>query len=631
MTNKIHAVKKQLMLICVIFLLMFHFTSSVWVKPNTVLFKQVHLGIMMIIIIITKPFLRKKPDWIVGHIVDFIEIGFIFYELFYVGHDLDSFLLRSGAANSADIIIGTIYVVVLCDLGRRVVGVIMTSLAIAFVLQNLISNHLPGIFYGPPMKYSTMIDYLWMRSEGIFSAPVNTISSYVIFFMMFASVLNESGAGEFFIKLAHAIAGKSRGGPAKTAVIASASFGSISGSPISNVAGTGSMTIPLMKREGYSAAFAGAVEAVASTGGAIMPPMMGSSTFIIAATLGIRYIDVALHALIPALLYYLALFFMVDFRAAKLGLNPLADDKIPRIGNVIRDGGQLAIPLITIVVLLASGRSPAFSALTSTLTLIIITFMREWTRMSGRQLLKAMFNGVTNTSKVSVTAGVAGLIVGGVSISGVALIFAQQIADLSGGQLWLSLILVAFISLILGCGMTSAAVYITVATIMAPALEHMGVIPIAAHMFVFYFGIIGTITPPVALTAYTAAGISGASPKDTGWTAFRLGSAGYIVPFMFAYGPALVFEGTIPEIIIAFITATFGIWMMAGALEGWLFTKARTTERILMAVAALGTILVGISTDFAGIAIGVVVILMQVARKKKETMAIPASEGRCKV
>lgn len=619
MTKKIHGIKMQLMLICTIFLLMFHFTSSVWVKPNAVLFKHVHLGIMMIIILMRRPFRKKKPDWIAGHIIDFLEVAFILTEICYVGYDLDSFLLRAGAANDLDILMGTIYVVILCDLGRRVVGGFMTGLALAFAVQNLVSNYLPGIFYGPPMVYRTLIDYLWMRSDGIFSAPVNTISSYVIFFMIFASVLNESGAGEFFIKLAHSIAGKSRGGPAKTAVISSACFGSISGSPISNVAGTGSMTIPLMKKEGYPATFAGAVEAVASTGGAIMPPMMGSSTFIIAATLGVQYIDIALCALIPALLYYLALFFMVDFRAAKMGLKPLDASQIPKLWSVLKRGGQLAIPLILIVVLLAVGRTAAYSALMSTLVLILITFMRKWTRMSGKRLIKAMFKGVTDTSKVSVTAGIAGLIVGGVSISGVALIFAQQISDLSGGMLWLALILVAVVSLVLGCGMTSAAVYITVATIMAPALIQMGVVPIAAHMFVFYFGIIGTITPPVALTAYTAAGISGASPRDTGWTAFRLGAAGYIVPFMFAYGPALLCQGTILEILTAFVTATFGIWMMAGALEGWLFTKANLVERALMVAAALCTIIVGSMTDVIGLGIGAAVIVMQMARKKAKS------------
>lgn len=302
------------------------------------------------------------------------------------------------------------------------------------------------------------------------------------------------------------------------------------------------MTIPMMKKMGYSNAFAGAVEAVASTGGAIMPPLMGSSTFIIAATLGMSYGNVILCALIPALLYYIALYFMVDYRAAKLNLQPLKEDEVPNLKETWKKGDQLVIPLLLIVVLLLVGFSAQFSAMISTLVLIILTYTRSWTRMSGAKLVDSIIKGALDTSKVAVTAGIAGVIIGGVSLSGLALVFAQSITRFNQGLLWLTLILVAVASLVLGMGMTSAAVYITVATLMAPTLINMGVAPIAAHMFVFYYGVIGTITPPVAMTAYTAAGLADASPHQTGWIAFRLGAAGYIVPFMFVYGPTLLMQ-----------------------------------------------------------------------------------------
>ncbi|MEY8420353.1 TRAP transporter fused permease subunit [Oscillospiraceae bacterium 44-5] len=609
-------IRAQLVLICALFLIMFHFTSAIWVKPNSTLFKYVHLGMMMIIVIMRRPFLKGKPDNPVC-LIDFAETIFILFSCWYVGHDVSAFSLRAGNISESDVIIGTIFLLILVDAGRRTVGWIMIGLASFFAVQNVISDHLFSIFKGPSISWKLLVDCLWVRPDGVFSSPVNTISSYVIFFMVFAAVLNASGAGKFFIELAQAVAGRSRGGPAKTAVIASGCFGSISGSPISNVAGTGAITIPMMKKMGYSSAFAGAVEAVASTGGAIMPPLMGSSTFIIAATLSMSYGNVILCALIPALLYYIALFFMVDYRAAKLKLEPLKADEVPNLKETWKKGGQLVFPLILIVVLLLMGFSAQFSAMVSTLVLIMITYTRSWTRMDGAQLTNAVIKGALDTSKVAVVAGIAGIIIGGVSLSGLALVFAQSIVKFNHGQLWLTLILVAIAALVLGMGMTSAAVYITVATLMAPTLTKMGVLPIAAHMFVFYYGVIGTITPPVAMTAYTAAGLADASPSKTGWIAFRLGAAGYIVPFMFVYGPSLLMQGGPVEIIISFITAVIGVWALASALEGWVFTKASVIERLLLGTAALLMIDTRTITDLAGIAVIALVVLFQWFKKKQ--------------
>ena len=607
--------RNHLVLICALFLIMFHFTSAIFVKPNGTMFKHIHLGMMMIIVIMRRPFLKGKPDHPLC-LIDFLETLFILFEIWYVGHDIKAFQMRSGAISETDVIVGTIYMLILIDAGRRTVGWIMIGLASFFAVQNVISEHLFWIFKGPSISWKLLVDYLWLRAEGIFSSPVNTISSYVIFFMIFAAVLNASGAGKFFIELAQSIAGRSRGGPAKTAVIASGCFGSISGSPISNVAGTGAFTIPLMKRMGYSNAFAGAVEAVASTGGAIMPPMMGSSTFIIAATLGLSYGKIILAALIPALLYYIAVYFMVDYRAAKLKLEPLKADEVPDFVATWKKGGQLLIPLILIVVLLLMGFSAQFSAMMSTLVLIVLTYMRKWTRMDAAQLTNAVIKGALDTSKVAVTAGIAGIIIGGVSMSGLALVFAQSITKFNHGLLWLTLVLVAVAALVLGMGMTSAAVYITVATLMAPTLTKMGVIPIAAHMFVFYYGVIGTITPPVALTAYTAAGLAEASPNETGWTAFRLGAAGYIVPFMFVYGPSLLMQGSPVEIIISFCTAVIGVWGLASALEGWMLTKANILERLILGAAAVLMINTSHLTDLIGIGMIAAVLFWQIARKK---------------
>ena len=394
-------------------------------------------------------------------------------------------------------------------------------------------------------------------------------------------------------------------------------FGSISGSSVANVAGTGSITIPLMKKTGYPSEFAGAVEAVASTGGQIMPPMMGSAAFIMAGTVGVSYIVIAKAAIIPAILYYLAVFFMVDFRAAKLNMHGLPKNELPPFKKTLLHGGHLLIPLVVIIYLMLIGRSAQFSAIFSTVTLVILTFIRKWTRMDGKRLLKGILQGVIDTSIVSGTAALAGLIVGGLTISGLGLVFAQKITALSGGHLWLALILVAVASLVMGMGMSTMAVYITVATIMAPALAKMGVPLLAAHLFVFFFGIIGTITPPVAMTAFTAAGIAQANPSKTGWAAFKLGISAYIIPFMFVYCPELLGEGSFATIVLTLASACIGIYLLAGAVEGGMFGSAGKTVRVLMGLTSFLMILPGIRTDLVGFCITVVIVLVQ--RFKKST------------
>ncbi|MCM0707769.1 TRAP transporter fused permease subunit [Faecalicatena sp. BF-R-105] len=589
---------------------MFHLISGIWGSPNSVAFRFIHLTGMMLIILMSKPFSKKYGR--LSSIIDLTMAATLIAVLCYILGDLTNFINRAGSPCSLDIVMGTIFLLILLELARRATGGVMVLIALFFFGQNCFASYLPGFLHRKSLSYSNMVDFVFMRIDGVIGSPIQTMSSYVVLFMIFAALLAETKAGDFFIDLATAITGKSRGGPAKAAVVASGCFGSISGSAIANVAGTGCVTIPLMKRVGYDADFAGAVEAVASTGGQIMPPMMGAAAFILAQNVGIPYVKVAACAALPAILYYLAVFFMVDFRAGKIGLQGTPEDAMPDLRKTFREGWMLILPIILIVYLMAIGKSAQFSALFATLSLIMVSFAHKKTRVDGRGLVRALTNGIKDTAGVSVTAGAAGIIIGGITNTGLNLIFANQIMKLCGGILPLALVMIAVVSLILGMGMTTTAVYITVATIMAPALIKMGVNVLAAHLFCFYFGCICTITPPVALASFTAAGISGGNPTKTGWISFRLGATAYIVPFIFVYQPALIMqEGSVFSITIAAVTAAIGCWALSAALEGYCKRTIKAWERILWAVSGLLMMIPGIYTDLIGIGILALMYFLQ--------------------
>jgi TRAP transporter 4TM/12TM fusion protein len=621
MLRRISWLRTNAVTVSLIYLVMFHVIAGIWGLPDTNAFRHIHLELMMLTAVMAKPFSKKAPRLSLA--VDIFLTLLILGTLLYVLGDLVGFTMRQGNPNAKDILVGTVFIIVLLEVSRRIVGWVMNFIAIFFFVQNLVASHLPGIFKGPNVHYSVMIDSIFMRTIGIYGVALQTISTYVVLFLVFAALLNESGAGQFFIDLATAATGKYRGGPAKAAVFASAGFGTISGSAIANVAGTGSLTIPLMKRVGYSPTFAGAVEAVASTGGQIMPPIMGATAFLMAANVGIPYIHLALFAVIPAVLYFVSVFFMVDCRAAKLNLTGTPPEAIPDINKTLANGFHLLIPIIVIVTLLAVGRSAQYSSLLASICLIIVTFFRKWTRLDGYRILQGVTKGVLDTSNVSVTAATAGIIIGGITQAGLSLMFAFEIFKYTGGILFVALVLCALASLVLGMGMPTTAVYITVATIMAPALVQMKVSVLAAHMFCFYYGCISVITPPVALASFTAAGISGASPSKTGWMSFRIGIAAYVVPFVFAYQPLLLLQGEIPAVIQAFFTALIGCWAIAAAVEGYGLVKCLIFERILLGAAALCFFIPGTMTDLLAIVLIAFPVIRQIrTRRAQKTVKI---------
>jgi TRAP transporter 4TM/12TM fusion protein len=426
-----------------------------------------------------------------------------------------------------------------------------------------------------------------MRENGIYSIPMMVMATYIFLFILFGAILVRSGAGRFFINVALALTGSKVGGPAKASVVSSCLMASVSGSAVANVVTTGSFTIPLMKRIGYRPYFAGAVEACASSGGQIMPPVMGAAAFVIAEFLNMPYLKVAVAGIFPALIYFFSIFVMVHFEARKRNLATISAAELPSFKKEVKRGGHLFISIAVIIILLIIGYTPMFAAFWAIISILMLSFLRPETRMSPVDLLSALEEGARLAVAVSVACAAAGVIIGCVFVSGLGLKFTNLIVTLSGGILPIALILTMFASLILGMGLTTTAVYITLAALVIPALTKMGVEPIAAHFFAFYYGLVSAITPPVALASFAAAGIAGSNPMQTGFHSLRLGIAKYILPFVFVYAPGMVFVGSWPEITLGIVGGFAGIYALTVTTEGWCLSRVGWPLRILMAVCSL--------------------------------------------
>ena len=480
---------------------------------------------------------------------------------------------------------------------RRTLGPALPLTALAFVAYALATGSLtPGY----------IVDVNYLTTEGIFGIPLNVSATFLFLFVLFGALAERLGTGRFFIEFATAVAGRAAGGPAKVASLSSALFGSISGSAVANIMTTGSYTIPLMKRLGYRPAFAGAVEAVASTGGQIMPPVMGAAAFVMAEIMGVSYLDVMLIALIPALLFFTAVFVAIHFEAKRVGLSGLPDDQIPDAWAVLRERGHQTIPLVVIVAVLFSGYSPAYAAFCGILSILPTAMLRRTTRaeITWAALLQGVENGVRNAVQVAMACAAAGIVVGVIVHSGLGLEFSSLIRAVSRDSLLLALILTAVAGIVVGMGLPTTPAYILQTALLIPALVKLGTTLEAAHLFALYFAILSAITPPVAIGLFAANAISGAGLWASSKAAFKLGLTGYIVPFMFVYSPALIMQGTIPQIALAAATALVGVTFLAAGLHGYLTRPLGMPSRGLLVVGALVLIDQGLLTDVLGLGLG---------------------------
>ncbi len=563
-------------------LALFHLFVAVFGTPEGRSFRSVHLSVMLVLAVLTRPLFRRgltSPVNVEGdpgnlrRALGFgIDLGLVALVLFvqvWTVYDIDAFHLRYGEKEMPDLIVGGILIAIVLEATRRAVGWAMVIITGFFILHALYANYFFGFFYGPPVRFGKFIDTLFMSSDGIFGIPLYVCATYIVLFIIFGAVLIRSGAGRFFIDLAVSVTGYRVGGPAKAAAVASGFMGTVSGSAVANVVTTGSFTIPLMIKVGYRPKFAAAVEACASSGGQITPPIMGAAAFIIAEFLGVSYVNVIIAAIIPATLYFATIYFMVHLEAEKHGIGSIPREHLPRTGEVLRRGWHLLIALAILVACLISGYTPMRAAFFGLAALVALSFVNRATRMSPVDLLAALEAGVRATVPVSIACACAGLIIGSVFVSGLGLKFTQSVIEISGGNLLVLLMLTGVAAIILGMGITTTAVYITVAALIVPAVIKAGVEPIAAHMFAFYFGVVSTITPPVALAAFAAAAIAKTRPMATAVEATRVGIAKYLAPLIFVYNPSLLFVGPLWLTALSAVVAFAGLWVLSIGLEGW--------------------------------------------------------------
>ena len=603
----------------------YHFITSFIGYPATHLHRSAHVAMMLFMAFFLYPASskgnRKSLPW-----YDLVLALLAVSVAVYVWVEYIPFINRMGSPNTMDVIMGTILIITVLEASRRISGWPLVILSLIFLLYGLIGRSLPGILMHRGYNWRALINHIFINTEGIYGTSVDVAASYIFLFILFGTIMNKCGMGRFFNDLALAFAGSSKGGPAKVAVIASGFLGSINGSAVANVVTTGTFTIPLMKKTGYSKEFAGAVESSASVGGQLLPPVMGAAAFIMAEMLGIKYGVIVISATIPALLYYLGIMVQVQLRAEKLNLEGVPKEQLPKLGDVMRERGHLLIPIAFLLyMLLFSGSTVIFSAFWAIVATIVVSQARKTTRMTLRQLLDAFSEGTIATVSVAIACAVVGIIIGVVSLTGFGLNMANAIIQLGRSNLMLTLVLTMVTCMILGMGLPSIPAYLITATMAAPALVKLGIPALAAHMFVFYFAMFANITPPVALASFAAAGLSGGDPMKTGLQSVKLSLAGFIVPYFFIYNTSLLLLDTTPLVAIRVtITAIIGVTMIGMATEGYLFTDLNWLLRIVTFIGAILLITANPIQDVFGIVILVAVILIQRSLRRKEQQALRA-------
>lgn len=551
----------------------------------------------------------------------------------YLPFDFSSMTFRIGVPNTWDLIMGTILIVLVLEATRRSMGIVLPIIVIIFILYGLFGYLVPGVLAHPGASFGNFISQLYMTQEGIFGIPIKVVATFVFHFVLFGVIATKMGLGQFFIDIATAAAGRYPGGPAKVSVISSAFFGTISGSSIANTVTTGSLTIPAMMKIGYRGTFAGAVEAAASAGGQITPPIMGAAAFIMTEFLGVPYTTIIIAAIVPAAMHYLGVLIQVHLEAKRAGIRGMEEHELPRVWATVKRGWPTVIPLIILVATIMQGYTPYLAAFNGITACVVIGFLNPMHRMTLRDLWDALETGAKYALAVGVAAAAVGIVVGVITLTGAAFrlsfmvtqaagnlaadiypIFAVlpfELTSVQGITLFLTLLFVALTCIAMGAGIPTTALYIVLAAIAAPAVEQLGVPPIAAHLFIFYYGLLADLTPPVCVAAYAAAGIAGANPFKTGLTAFRLGSAKALVPFVFAYSPAMLIVApgfTWGEFLLVTTSCAVGVCALGVALTGYAFAPMGWLSRAPLLAASLLMIAPGTTPTLIGTCIVVPIL-----------------------
>ena len=576
---------------------------------------------------------RQKVAW-----TDWIWVIASFASFFYLFKEYQAIMTtRGGIPNTLDIVFSIMTVVLVVEAARRVMGWMLPILGLIFLSYPFVSHFdwMPDRLLTRPYTFSDIFGQMYLKTEGLYSSAIGASVTFIFLFILFGAFLAKSGMGKLFNDLAMALAGHKQGGPAKVAVISSGFMGSINGTAVANVVGTGSFTIPLMKKIGYHKNFAGAVEASASVGGQILPPVMGASAFIMAETTGVSYGTIALAAVLPALLYYLGVMAQVHFRAGRDNLKGVPKADLPRVKEVLKERGHLLLPIIALVVFLFQSIPVSYAAVYTILLTIVVAAFRKSTRMGPKEILEALADGAKQSLSVMSACAVVGIIIGVVSLTSFGSVMTSSIMSIGAGSLFLTLFFTMIASMILGMGLPSIPAYIITATMAAPALANFDIPILVAHMFVFYFGLFANITPPVALAAFAGAGIAGGDPMRTGFLALRLSLAGFIVPFLFVYNPAMLMidttdiavnakEFALPAwnvILSITVTSIVGILALGAAVEGYFKIALSWFWRIFLGVGALMMIVPETMTDIIGTIMVIIAIGFNIIQARKENTA----------
>ncbi len=596
---------------------LYHMWVIAFGTPEAIIFRGTHLLFALVLVFLVyrrTTAAAGQPPSVLDYVLLVVAAAPILY-LFVNYEYVVTRIYYIDDLTTADMVLAVVMVAIIIEATRRVIGWALPITALVFLAYGLLVARLE------PMR---MLDQLFMTTEGIFGIPLSVSAAYVMIFVLFGSFMERTGTGQLFMDFAMSLTGHTAGGPGKVSVVSSSLFGTISGSAVANVMVDGPISIPLMKRTGFPPHFAAGVEAVASTGGQIMPPIMGAAAFVMAEFLAVSYAQVVIWAIIPAILYYVACFAAVHFEAKRRGLMGVPRSELPRIRVVFRERGHLFIPILVILGIMYSGYSAPLAALGGTLACFPVAALRASTRgyITLPNIIEAFVDGARNALSVALACACAGIVIGVVTLSGLGIVFTQLVVGLAQDTLLLALVLTMIAGIVLGMGMPTTPAYIIMTALLVPAIMKLGVIAPAAHMFAFYFAILSAITPPVALAVYAAAGLAKADLWTSGWAAVKIGAASFIIPFMFVYEPALMMIGDWPTIIWRFIAACAGIAFFAGGLHGYFLSAASLWQRAVLIVAGLCLIKPGWFTDLIGVGLAVMVIGSQVVSRRAAPTAI---------
>ena len=608
----------QLVALLAVAMSCFHFYTSGFGLLLAQMQGAVHLAFTLALVFLLYPATSKQSKTSGIPFYDFILAALGVASALYLGFFFNDLVTRAGLPTTTDLVMGFILIATLLEATRRISNPVLPCLAIIALLYCYFGRYMPQMLAHRGFSVARIVNHMYLGTEGIFGTPLEVSSTFVFMFILFGAVLEKTGLGKFIIDLSMALAGWSTGGPAKVAIVSSGLMGTVSGSSVANVCTTGMFTIPLMKSVGYEPHFAGAVEAVASTGGQIMPPVMGAGAFIMAQFLGVPYIQVAVAAIVPALLYYFAVMVQVHFEACRLGLKGIPWSQLPPIWPLLKSKGFLLIPLIAIIYFLLAGYTPLKAAFNGILVSFVLSWLNKETRLTPVRIYEAFQAGARGAIGVACACATVGMVVGMGTLTGLALRIAGAIVTAAGGSKILTLIFTMCASIILGTGLPTTANFIVTSTMAAPALFQLGVPAMAAYMFVFYFGIAADLTPPVALAAYAGSGIAGSDPMKTGVTAFKLALAGFLVPYIYVYNPMLLFIDVVPMVMVqAICTALIGVFLLAMFSIGFFKAHLAWYMRILAFGGAIGLLIPGTTSDLAGLAVLAVIYIVQTAKAKK--------------